>query len=171
MENQGVTEGGLQGEGAEGGQGGDGPLEGGAYEGGVGAIWGWHKTVEPKAAKPCFRSMERQTKGQEDLYGYQQPPGERILRNADRAPSDDGPPTDEELRGATRWSGNGKSGGASSMRAEDLKDWLRGAGEEEETEAEGTEGFRGRGDEWRLLVKLVQHIWETGEIPHQMLGW
>ena len=32
------------------------------------------------------------------------------------------------------------------MRAEDLKDWLRGAEEEKEAEAEGDEGFQGRGD-------------------------
>ena len=50
------------------------------------------------------------------------------------------------------------------MRAEDLKDWLRMA-EVEETES----GFAGRGDTWRMLVKLVQNIWETGEIPRQML--
>ena len=134
-----------------------------------GAIWGWHRTVEPKAAKPCFRTMEEQTKGREDLYGLHTPPGERIPRNADRAPSDDGPPTDEELRGATKRSGNGKSGGASAMRAEDLKEWLRGAEEEEAAEAERTEGFQGRGDVWRMLIKLVQHIWETGEIPYQIL--
>ena len=98
--------------------------------------------MEPKAAKPCFRSMEKQTKGWEDLYGYQQPPGERIPKNADRAPLDDGPPTDEELCRATKRSGNGKSGGASSMRAKDLEDWLRGAEEEEEekAEAEGGDG-------------------------------
>ena len=111
-----------------------------------GTIWGWHKTVEPKAANPCFRSMERQTKGRDDLYGYQQPPGEQIPRNADSAPPGDGPPTDEELLRTTKRSGNGKSGGASSMRAEDLKDWLRGAEEEKEAEAEGDEGFQGRGD-------------------------
>ena len=34
------------------------------------AIWGWHKLVEPKAAKPCFRTMEEQTRGREDLYSY-----------------------------------------------------------------------------------------------------
>ena len=32
-----------------------------------GTMCGWHKTVEPKMAKPCFRLMERQTKGREDL--------------------------------------------------------------------------------------------------------
>ena len=41
--------------------------------------------------------------------------------------------------------------------------------EKEEAEAEGTDGFQGRGDTCRTLVKLVQHIWEIGEIPYQML--
>ena len=42
-----------------------------------GTIWGWHKIVEPKAAKPCFWTMEDQTRGREELYGFQQPPGEK----------------------------------------------------------------------------------------------
>ena len=107
--------------------------------------------------------------GREDLYGYQPSPGEPIPRNAERAPSDDNPPTDEELRRAAKRSGNGKSGGASAMRAEDLKEWLRGAEEEEKAEKEGKEGSKGRGGRWRLLVRLVKHIWESNEIPRQML--
>ena len=51
------------------------------------------------------------------------------------------------------------------MRSEDLKDWLCGV----EAEEEEGEGLPGRGDTWRMLVALVQNIWETGEIPHQML--
>ena len=27
-----------------------------------GGIWGWHKQVDPKAAKPCFQQLETQTK-------------------------------------------------------------------------------------------------------------
>ena len=90
--------------------------------------------------------MEDQTRGREELYGFQQPPGEKIPRNIERALSDDGPPIDEELRRATVRSGNGKSGSENTMRAEDLKEWLRGAEEEEKTEAEGGEGLQGRGD-------------------------
>ena len=55
------------------------------------------------------------------------------------------------------------------MRAEDLKEWLRGAEEEEKAEKEGIEGYKGRGDRWRLLLRLVENIWESGEIPRQML--
>ena len=55
------------------------------------------------------------------------------------------------------------------MWVEDLKDWLAGAEREEEVEKEGEERHEGQGDMWRLLVKLVQHIWNTGEIPCHML--
>ena len=51
------------------------------------------------------------------------------------------------------------------MRAEDLKEWLRGMEQEER----GEPGYEGAGDRWRLLVKLCQHVWESGSIPHQML--
>ena len=44
------------------------------------------------------------------------------------------------------------------MRAEDLKEWLRGAEEEEKARKKGKEGFDGTGDRWRLLVKLCEHI-------------
>ena len=135
-----------------------------------GTIWGWHKQVDPRAAKSCFQRLENQTKEREALYGKVVPPGDRIPCNAERAPSDDEAPSDEELRRATKRGGNNKSGGISGMRVEDLKDWLAGAErEEEEAEKEREAGHEGRGDMWRLLVKLVQHIWNTGEIPRQML--
>ncbi|KAL7543923.1 hypothetical protein ACHAWF_007483, partial [Thalassiosira exigua] len=52
------------------------------------------------------------------------------------------------------------------MRAEDLKEWLRGIKEEEDPEKEGREGA---GDRWRLFVRLIRAIWETGQIPRQLL--
>ena len=55
------------------------------------------------------------------------------------------------------------------MRAEDLKEWLRGAEEEERARRKGEEGHEGAGDRWRLLVQLCEHIWRTGEIPQRML--
>ena len=130
-----------------------------------GTIWAWHKTVDLKAAKPCFRGLEHQTKEREALYGYVQPPGEKMPKNADRALLDDKIPSDQELRQVTKRGMNNKNGGAVSMRVEDLKGWLAGAEREEKAEKEGGEGHEGRGGMWWLLVKLVQHIWNTGEIP------
>ena len=55
------------------------------------------------------------------------------------------------------------------MQAEHLKAWLRREEEGEEAEKEGIEGLEGVGDMWRLLVRLIQHIWDAGEIPSRML--
>ena len=39
---------------------------------------------------------------------------------------------------------------------------------EESKEAEGIAGFKGKGDRWRIFIKLIQTIWEKGVIPQQM---
>ena len=101
--------------------------------------------MDPKTAKPCFQQIEHQTKERKALYGKVVLPGDRILRNAERAPLDDEAPSDKELRRATKRRGNNKSDGISGMRVEDLKDWLAGAEREEEAEKEGEAGHKGRG--------------------------
>jgi hypothetical protein len=53
------------------------------------------------------------------------------------------------------------------MRAEHVKEWLQGVRREEDPEQNG---YKGAGDPWRLLMKLVTKVWETGTIPQQ-LGW
>ena len=58
---------------------------------------------------------------------------------------------------------NGRAGGSGGVRAEHIKSWLRDMIEEEE---KGTENA---GDLWRLFVRLIQIIWDKGEIPRQML--
>ena len=39
----------------------------------------------------------------------------------------------------------------------------------EKATKKGELGYEGAGDRWRLLLKLCKHVWETGEIPRQML--
>ena len=53
------------------------------------------------------------------------------------------------------------------MRAEHVKEWLQGVRREEDLEQPG---YKGTGDSWRLLMKLVTTVWETGTISQQ-LGW
>ena len=55
------------------------------------------------------------------LQPHPTPPGP-IPRNAEHASSDDSPPTDDELRQATKRNRNVKPGRTSSMRAKDLKE-------------------------------------------------
>ena len=81
----------------------------------------------------------------------------------------DGAPPDAELRTAVKKLRNGRVGGGSTMRAEDLKSWLQGVEREEEAAREGEEGHEGPGNTWCLFVRLLQRVWNEGEIPWQML--
>ena len=85
--------------------------------------------------------------------------------NASRPPLADGTPPDAELRAAVKKLRNGRTDDGSNMRAEDIKSWLRGMGWEKKAAKEGKEGHKGAGDTWRLFVRLLQHVWDTGEIP------
>jgi hypothetical protein len=51
------------------------------------------------------------------------------------------------------------------MKAEHLKGWLCGIKHEESENR-----VAGEGDCWRLFVRLMQAVWESGTIPTQM-GW
>ena len=55
------------------------------------------------------------------------------------------------------------------MRAEDLKVWLARAEAKAMARRNREGGLEGAGDTWRLLVRLIRHIWNTGEIPQRML--
>ncbi len=80
----------------------------------------------------------------------------------------DDTPTDGEIRVAVAKLTNGRSAGVSRMRAEHLKEWLKGAKLEEDPE-KGPNNV-GAGKEWEALLQLVQVVWEEGRIPTQ-LGW
>ena len=55
------------------------------------------------------------------------------------------------------------------MRAEYIKEWLHWTENEEKAAKKEESGHEGAGDCCRLLLKLCQHVWKTGEIPGQML--
>ena len=39
---------------------------------------------------------------------------------------------------------------------------------EAKAEAEGKEGYEGKGERWQALVELIQSVWMTGDIPQQL---
>jgi hypothetical protein len=106
----------------------------------------WYRQAEDKASKPCYSTLEAQTVERKTLYDYAPSPGEPIPSNVDRPPMEDTHPADGELRLVVKKSRNGRLGGASKMRAEDLKKWLKGAGNEEQALATGEDSFEGTGD-------------------------
>ena len=127
---------------------------------------GWYRAAGEATSRPCYLTMERQTKEREELYAKQAPPGDPIPINVGPYPVEDGIPPDSEIRVAVKAMNNGRAGGSSRIRAEDLKGWLRGALDEEDPEVTARDGA---GDNWRLFVRLVQAVWEHGEIPRQLL--
>ena len=132
-------------------------------------LQGWYREAGEKAPKPCYDTMEAQTVEREKLYSRIPPPRDKIPSYVQRPPMNDAHTADEEVRRAVKKSHNGRSGGASKMRAEDLKIWLTGVENEEQAREKGEYGYEGTGDTWRLLLKLICHIWDTGDIPRQML--
>jgi hypothetical protein len=54
------------------------------------------------------------------------------------------------------------------MVAEDLKRWLKNIKLEEKAEVDGKKGYAGFRDACRLLVKLIRHILNSGNISQQM---
>jgi len=101
------------------------------------------------------------------LYAQRQSPGDPLPLHLTPVKIDDAVPTDSKIRIVAEGRTNGRAGGASGMRAEHVKAWLRGALEEEDPESQGN--FVGNGDNWKLFVELVQAVWTHGIIPRQML--
>ncbi len=93
-----------------------------------------------------------------------------IIDNAEMLTEEiqDDTPTDGEIRVAVAELTNGRGAGVSQMRAEHLKEWLKGAKLEEDPET-GPNNVGAR-KEWEALLQLVQAVWEEGKIPTQ-LGW
>ncbi len=83
--------------------------------------------------------------------------------NVDPAPVRDAAPTDSELRAVVGQLRNGRAAGATGIKAEHLKEWLRDM-KRKETE----DGVEGIGDRWRMFVTLLQAVWDWGDIPTQM---
>ena len=106
--------------------------------------------------------MGLQTKERVELYGKVPPPGDPIPINVEPFTINDEILDDVEIRGVVSPMRNSRAGGASGIRAENMKVWLQGVIKEEK------EGKEGAGDKWWILVKLIQTIWEHGEIPQQM---
>ena len=56
------------------------------------------------------------------------------------------------------------------MKAEDLKIWLKNTEQEKKAEVDSNEMLAWMRDTWQVLVKLIQHIWDTDNISQQTLA-
>jgi hypothetical protein len=129
---------------------------------------GWYRTASETQSKPCYHTMECQTSERVDLYAWRQSPGDPLPLHLTPVEINDDVPTDSEIRIFAGGLTNGRAGGASGMRAEHVKTWLRGVLKEEDPESQGS--FVGNGDNWRLFVKLVQAVWTMASSPVRCFG-
>ncbi len=75
-------------------------------------------------------------------------------------------PRNSEIREVVRELRNGRAAGATGLQAEHIKVWLRDVVQEEKEQS-----IVGRGNKWRIFVKLMQTIWERGCMPEQQMIW
>ena len=124
---------------------------------------GWYRSAEERAPKPCPETLAAQTEERIQLYTAVPPPGWAMRINVDFAAVPDAAPTDSELRVVVGKLRNGRAAGATGMKAEHLKEWLR-----DMKRKEAEDGVEGIWDRWRTFVTLLQAVWESGDIPTQM---
>jgi hypothetical protein len=110
--------------------------------------------------------MARQMEEWVELYRRRDSPGEPLLINLQGPTISDDMPSDHKIRDAAWKLLNGRAGKTSNMRADDVKRWLCGITLEEDPK-KGPDNI-GEGDNWLLLIGLIQAIWTQGKIPQQL---
>jgi hypothetical protein len=111
---------------------------------------GWYWATLETQAKPCFHTMERQTLERVDLYARRLLPGNPLPINVERTKINDDVPSDGKIRTAVSKLSNGRTAGASGIRAKHAKEWLQGIRQEDDPERLG--GGPGDGDYWCHLA-------------------
>ncbi len=109
--------------------------------------------AEDRAPKPCPETLAAQTEERIQLYTAVPPPGWAMRFNVDPAPVPDAAPTDSELRAVVGQLRNGRAAGATGLKAEHIKEWLRDMKREE-----AEDGVEEIGDRWRMFVTLLQAV-------------
>jgi hypothetical protein len=141
-------------------------LKGGNVQEAFPHLKGWYRAATEMQAKPCYQMMEHQTSERVDLYARRESPGNPLPINVTPVKINDDVLSNGKLQEVVGELTNGRAAGASGMRADHIKDWLRDVRQEEDPEGQGAEGM---GDSWPLFVRLVQAAWAYGVIPCQLL--
>ena len=116
-----------------------------------------------------LRHAETSNFGTKEALRSRPPPGDKVPSHIQRQLMNNEHPADKEVRWEVTVSHDRRSGGVSKIRAEGLKTWLKGDENKEQLREKGEDGYEGASDSWRLLLKLIHRILDTGEMPRQML--
>ncbi len=110
--------------------------------------------------------MARQMEEWVEFYRRRDSLGKLLPINLQRPAIPDNVPYDHEIRDAARDLPSGRAGGVLKMRTKDIKRWLQGITPEEDPD-KGPDNV-GEGENWCLVVGLIQAIWTQGKIPQQL---
>ena len=106
--------------------------------------------------------MDAQTIERKKLYVKVEPPGEPIPINVEPFDITDATPTEAEIRVVVK-----------GLKKWPIRRCLWHPSRTHKTIAEGCtgaeeKGIEGPGEKWAIFTKLIQTIWDRGEIPQQM---
>jgi hypothetical protein len=110
----------------------------------------WYRKRGPAASKPTYHDEESTRKEFQALHTAAEPAGEPIPIHISPTPRiNDNPPEEEEVKKGVRRMNSGKAAGASGIAVEHLKEWMKGA-EDDEIQTSYTK-------EWAMVLKLVEY--------------
>jgi hypothetical protein len=127
---------------------------------------GWYRKAMEMQARPCRQRMDHQTNEREELYSERAAYGKAFPANGLPYAIGNNQPIEGKLRAAVSLLSHGRCRGASGIRAEHIKAWLRGVKKEEDPETAAS--HIGAGKMWHEFERLCTSIWNTGTIPQQM---
>lgn len=120
----------------------------------------WYRQASDRPSPPSRMDLRAVTQERIDLYTREPPPGEAIPILVEPSNVPDEIPSDEEIREAVRRLRRDKAPGPSGLHTDHLKKWLADAENEEAPDS----------TQWDLMVTLIQHVYETGDLP-SILPW
>ena len=118
----------------------------------------WYRQAEDRPPKPSRQELGQVTSEWTNLYTAIPPPGDPIEVMVSPFDIPDGTPTEDEIADAVGRLKRGKAPGPTGIRSDHLKDWLAAARREETPDSTN----------WDTLVELVQHVFDTGNLPEDM---
>jgi hypothetical protein len=128
------------------------------YTGAWGRLKAWYRQASDRPPKPTRRDLQAVTQERIDLYQARAPPGDPIPVHVMPFAIPDGPPTEAEISEAVIRLRKGKAPGPTGLRSDHIKDWYAAAKRKEQPDT----------SKWDAFVRLLQHVYTTGEIPAQM---
>mmetsp|Transcript_5724 Transcript_5724/g.8521 ORF Transcript_5724/g.8521 Transcript_5724/m.8521 type:complete len:1130 (+) Transcript_5724:164-3553(+) len=126
-----------------------------------GAIRGWYRDVGPPPVAPSLQDMDEARRGYIDMFQRRDSPGELFPIEMEPFPVVDTAPTVEEVQEAIGRLNNGKSAGASGVKPEHLKEWMRAANPTENGVAPDPAAVV----LWEKLLELIRLAFEEGILP------